>query len=55
MTEFLPGEEYEVNCLSDLQGSLLYANIRRFGRRMGGHVLELLTARIKNDLPAYPR
>ena len=40
VTEFLPGEEYEVNCLSDLQGSLLYANIRRLGRRVGGHVLD---------------
>jgi len=40
VTEFLPGEEYEVNCLSDPQGSLLYANIRRLGRRVGGHVLD---------------
>ncbi len=43
VTEFLPGEEYEVNCLSDLQGSLLYANIRRLGRRVGGHVLDSQT------------
>jgi hypothetical protein len=40
VTEFLPGEEYEVNCLGDLQGSLLYANIRRLGRRVAGHVLD---------------
>ncbi len=40
ITEFLPGEEYEVNCLSDLQGRLLYANIRRLGRRVAGHVLD---------------
>jgi hypothetical protein len=40
VTELLPGEEYEVNCLSDLQGGLLYANIRRLGRRVGGHVLD---------------
>jgi hypothetical protein len=40
VTEFLPGEEYEVNCLSDLQGDLMYANIRRLGRRVGGHILD---------------
>ena len=40
ITEFLPGDEYEVNCLSDLQGRLLYSNIRRMGRRVGGHVLD---------------
>jgi hypothetical protein len=40
VTEFLPGEEYEVNCLSDLQGTLLYTNIRRLGRRVGGHILD---------------
>lgn len=40
VTEFLPGEEYEVNCLSDLQGNLLYANVRRLGRRVGGHILD---------------
>jgi len=40
VSEFLPGEEYEVNCLSDLRGSLLYANIRRLGRRVGGHILD---------------
>lgn len=40
VTELLPGEEYEVNCLSDLQGNLLYENIRRLGRRVGGHVLD---------------
>jgi hypothetical protein len=43
VTEFLPGEEYEVNCLSDLHGDLLYANIRRLGRRVGGHVLDSQT------------
>jgi hypothetical protein len=40
ITEYLPGEEYEINCLSDLEGNLLYANIRRLGRRVGGHVLD---------------
>ncbi len=40
VTEFLPGEEYEVNCLSDLRGGLLYAHIRRLGRRVAGHVLD---------------
>lgn len=40
VTEFLPGEEFEVNCLSDLDGNLLYSNIRRFGRRLGGSILD---------------
>ena len=40
VTEFLPGEEYEVNCLGDLEGTLLYANIRTLGRRVGAHVLD---------------
>jgi len=52
VTEFLPGEEYEVNCLSDLQGSLLYANIRRLGRRVGGHVLDSQSVE-DADMTAY--
>lgn len=32
ITEYLPGDEYTVDCLNDLQGQLLFANIRIRGR-----------------------
>lgn len=32
LCEFLPGEEYTVDCISDLDGELLFANVRVRGR-----------------------